>query len=148
MSNADAIGRPPNNEKNKTIQSIIADCEKARTRIKAHRAELEGDIFALENPPPPQQPSAADDAEVDKLDTAMDALLHAEEELLLDYLMVLNSSAAVTQLKNSLVAVNSELKAKVEDVNAVAKRLTKVADTIKVIDGIVNNLTKLAALIP
>jgi hypothetical protein len=128
------------NDTTEGVALIIRDCKKARARIIKDRKKLSSEIWDLENPPPPKQP---DYKKIDKFDAARTVLLKAEEKLLLDTLINLNSSTELKKLQAALDGVNSDLKAKIQNVNALAERLTGIANTIKMIDGIVSNIAKL-----
>ncbi len=134
-------------QRKEAIDAIVAACKKSRAIIAAQQDKLSDEIFDLSNPNPPRQLNDAENAELAKLDNAMQALLRAEEGLLLDTLIAFESSDAVKSLADALKGVNSDLKTKITNVQAVAKRLTKIVEVISQIDGIVKNLTKVAALL-
>jgi hypothetical protein len=128
------------------IQAVITKRDSARARIQQERSTVDDHIFDLKFPEPPREPTTAESATIKKLEDAKDALAKADEQLMFDTLIALNSSPAVQGLVADLKKVNNDLKAKTQEVQAVAQRLTKIAEVIGQVDGVLASLTKLVGV--
>ncbi len=130
-----------------TIDQILAASEAALRDIADERDKIADRIDSIENPQPLRPLTAAELAEIDKLNAALDALAGRNGDLAVLTLEALNDSAAVAALANSMRAANVDLKRKLEKVQRTAQRLQEVATFIQKLDGIVQNLTRLATLL-
>jgi hypothetical protein len=138
---------PLSQEAQDAINTIIDQCDSARTKLDAQRTDLGIRRNRLKSPNPPRDLTAAEVAEVAKLDTAITALDDSDEELSVITLEALNDSAGVKELGDNLATVNTGLKSKLEQVQKTAQQLQQVANFIKTLDGITQNLIKLAPLL-
>jgi hypothetical protein len=129
------------------IQAVITQRDIARARIQQERQTVDDQLFDLRFPEPPRQPSQEDNATIGKLNEAKEALEKTEEQLMLNTLVALNSLPAVQGLVVDLKRVNDNLKAKTQEVQAVAKRLQEINDVITKVNGVLASLTQLAGLL-
>jgi predicted transcriptional regulator len=125
---------------------ILARRDLAVAEIRAKRVQIQKRIDALNRLSTQRDLSEAEEKEFDQLDDAMVALAEAESELQREVLVALDRSAA-RALADRLDAINEELKKKIEQVQRVARQVKKLADLFKQIDGVIQSLTKLAALL-
>ena len=91
--------------------------------------------------------TAAEEAQLSKLDDAINALDDGDAQLSVITLEALNDSAGVSALADSMKAVNSGLKDKLQKVQKTAQQLQDLAKFLQQVDGIVQNLIKLATLL-
>ncbi len=138
---------PISQEAQDVIDKILSNCEAARRDIDAQRTTLGTRLNQLESPIPPRALTPAEEAEVTKINTAIDALSESDDELSIVTLEALNDSATVKGMADSIKAVNTGLKTKLEKVQKTAQKLQEIADFIKTLDGIAQNLIKLATLL-
>jgi uncharacterized phage infection (PIP) family protein YhgE len=130
-----------------TIDKILGACDAARAKSDAQRNDLGERRNGLANPRPPRDLTAAEEAQLSKLDDAINALDDGDAQLSVITLEALNDSAGVSALADSMKAVNSGLKDKLQKVQKTAQQLQDLAKFLQQVDGIVQNLTKLAALL-
>src|SRR5512146_1368347 len=126
------------------IDKITADCEPAPGKIAAQQQQLGIRLNQIENK---DKLTDADQAEVDKLNAALDALADNDDELSEVTLEALNDSDAVKDMAATIKAANADLQAKLNAVKKTAQQLEQVKAFLAALDGIVQNLTKLAAFL-
>ena len=128
------------------LDKLLADCDAARQDLDKLRTDLGVRLNRIEDPNPPRDLTAAEEAEVTRINAAIDALTETDNQLSLVTLEALDSSVAVREMADSVKAVNSGLSTKLKAVQKTAQQLQDVAKFIGQLDGIVKNLTKVAAL--
>ena len=133
--------------KDELISEILSACKTAGRDIADKENALQRRINAIRNPTPLRDLTADELRQIDELETAMEVLQASDQQLTVLSIDALENASDLPSLINSVKEVNKNLKSKVEEVRRVARQLQKVADLIKVVDGIAQNLIKLAKLI-
>ncbi|MBI5912256.1 MAG: hypothetical protein HY848_20190 [Betaproteobacteria bacterium] len=129
------------------IDEILAACEAARGNIQAQQTQYGIRLNELASPNPPRDLTAAELAEVAKLNAALDALAEKNQDLSIITLEQLNDADGVKELGDQMKAANAALKGTLAKVQKTAQQLQKLADFLKVLDGIARNLIKLSTLL-
>jgi small-conductance mechanosensitive channel len=129
------------------IDKILAVCEAARKTIDAQQTEFGIRLNKLASPDPPRDLTPAEQAEIARLNAALDALAEKDQDLSVLTLEQLNDSDGVKELADQMKAANAALKGTLEKVQKTAQQLQQLADFLKVLDGIAQNLIKLSTLL-
>jgi septal ring factor EnvC (AmiA/AmiB activator) len=132
---------------NQLRDKIIESRDRALEDIRGRRKEVQKRIDAL-NLRSTQGLSQSEEKELDRLDEAMGILNTMESELQLNVLVALNEAEATKALVARLDEVNTDLKNKLNSVKKIVEQVKKLSELFKMIDGLIQSLTRLATLIP
>jgi uncharacterized membrane protein YdfJ with MMPL/SSD domain len=129
------------------IDKILAACETARSAIDAQQTKYGTRLNELASLNPPGGLTPAQQADMGHLNDALDALAEKDQDLSVITLEQLNDSDGVQELGDQMASANAALKDTLAKVQKTAQQLQQLADFLKVLDGIAQNLIKLSTLL-
>lgn len=127
-----------------TVDEILAARDAAVTEIYAKAQELSDRAVVLQGIRGERPLTAAEEAELADIDRAQQALSDAERKVMRVAVAILDRSDEVKRLIGVVTGVNADLKARLKEVQNVAKNIKKVGDMLGAVEAVVQALTKLA----
>ena len=128
------------------IQAIVAKYNAMHKNLDDQTNDKQTQIQAIEAAKPPPLP-AADLDKIDKLNEAIAELSELDNKISIESIEALDNSDAAKSMAADIKRVSASLKTKLERVAKTARQVQEVADFIKTLDGIAQNLIKLAPLL-
>ncbi len=132
---------------NATVKEILAIRSRVRRMIADNAYVLEEQLEAIMDRGYDQPLNHAQLKQVEELNNALISLSHANKEISLITVRLLNESAEVQRMINTLTAVNKGLERSVAKVKRVADMLKSIGDVIGLIDRAIGVFGKLSGLL-
>ena len=133
--------------KSATIREILKARDNARQEIYEKARQLEARAESIKDIGYDRPLNATELSELKKINAAKGSLYAAENELVLMTIAALDRTDEVKRFLNVVKATNADLKSKIENVQAVAANVKRLADLFKKLTVIIQGLTKLAAFV-